>query len=113
MGLVPGSTGRILIGMGGNATGTNGLTIDCDNTRLGIGQTSPAYTLDVNGTARVVGTLYVPSHVAARSRVIAGAASPVETFVTWGDNTGWQYNFLGHSNRTSNVLTLTKIFEKS
>jgi hypothetical protein len=52
MGLVPNANGRIIIGMGGNATGTNGLTIDCDNTRLGIGQMNPAYALDVNGVAR-------------------------------------------------------------
>lgn len=108
MGMLAGILGKIVIGTGGNANAAQGLTIDTTNTRLGIGQESPAYTLDVNGNARVVGpTLYVPSYVAARSRVISGAASPVETYVTWGDNSGWQYNFLGHSNRTSNVLTLT------
>jgi hypothetical protein len=55
MGLVPATTGKIVIGMGANVTGSNGITIDTSNTRLGIGQTSPAYALDVTGTARVTG----------------------------------------------------------
>jgi hypothetical protein len=38
--------------------------------------------------------------------IYAGAASPNQTVTRWGDGTGWQYNFLGNSTRTSNVLTL-------
>jgi hypothetical protein len=38
--------------------------------------------------------------------IYAGAASPTQTSTRWGDGTGWQYNFLGNSTRTSNVLTL-------
>jgi hypothetical protein len=93
------------------------VTVDADNTvermrimdngNVGIGCNAPAYQLDVNGSARVAGpTLYVPAYVNARAKITYGAASPVETFTSWGDNSGWQYNFLGWSNRTSNVLTL-------
>jgi hypothetical protein len=38
--------------------------------------------------------------------IYAGAASPTQTSTRWGDGTGWLYNFLGNSTRTSNVLTL-------
>ena len=59
MGMLAGALGRIVIGTGGNANAAQGLTIDTDNTRLGIGQQSPAYTLDVTGTSRITSNLGV------------------------------------------------------
>lgn len=38
---------------------TNVLNVDTNNSRVGIGTTAPAYTLDVNGDIRAVGDLYV------------------------------------------------------
>ena len=38
--------------------------------------------------------------------IYQGAGSPNQTVTRWGDGSGWQYNFLGVSTRTSNVLTL-------
>jgi hypothetical protein len=54
MGLLAGTLNKIVIGTGGNANGAQGLTIDTNSTRVGIGQESPITTLDVNGglTAR-------------------------------------------------------------
>lgn len=49
--------------------------------------------------------LFLPSY-GPQTYIYAGAASPTETITRWGDGSGWQYNFLGNSSRTSNVLTL-------
>jgi hypothetical protein len=49
MGMLPSILGKIVIGTGGNVTGTNGLTIDTTNVRLGIGTHDPVTALDVNG----------------------------------------------------------------
>jgi len=124
MGLVPNANGRIIIGMGGNATGTNGLTVDCDNTRLGIGQESPAYTLDVNGTGQFKGVLRITEttgtttvsntantqpagacNVSVGSLTISHANNPGQSSIVFphSSNTGSDYGYITYMDDVSNT----------
>ena len=71
MGLLAGTLHKIVIGTGGNANGAQGLTIDTDTTRVGIGQESPAYTLDVTG----------PSNYTPATSATARFTTPASTWV--------------------------------
>jgi hypothetical protein len=77
---------------------------------VGINCNAPGYTFEVNGASRLNGNVNLPSFTAPslliNSIIRTGSASPVQSFTQWGDGTGWQYNFLGNSARTSNVMTL-------
>jgi hypothetical protein len=59
-----------------------------------------------NGALSGMSSLLVPSYAATASTVYAGSASPNTTITSWGDGSGWKFNFLGNTARTSNVLTL-------
>jgi hypothetical protein len=79
------------------------------NGNVGIGCNAPGFLLDVNGASRFSGNVNLPSFTYAssiNSSIRIGATSPVQTFIQWGDGSGWQYNYLGNSARTSNVMTL-------
>jgi hypothetical protein len=72
VGLYPGELGRIVIGTGASVTSgtTNGLTLNTVDARLGIANSNPTYTLDVNGTTRTtLGVVYGASEI---SRLILG-----------------------------------------
>jgi hypothetical protein len=107
----PTTLGNVLYANGQNfsATSTPNLFFDSVNTRVGIGCNAPGFLLDVNGVSRFSGNVNLPSFTYAssiNSSIRIGAASPVQTFIQWGDGSGWQYNYLGNSARTSNVMTL-------
>jgi hypothetical protein len=107
----PTTLGNVLYANGQNfsATSTPNLFFDSVNTRVGIGCNAPGFLLDVNGVSRFNGNVNLTSYTFAssiNSTIRAGTASPVQTFIQWGDSSGWQFNFLGNSARTSNVMTL-------
>jgi len=67
---------------------TDVLVVDKTNNRVGIGTTSPSYTLDVNGTGRFTGALEVDGIVTLGDEIKGGsgsAADPVFTFASDGD----------------------------
>jgi hypothetical protein len=107
----PTTLGNVLYANGQNfsATSTSNLFFDSVNTRVGIACNAPGFLLDVNGASRFSGNLNVPSFnysSSINSIIRIGAGSPVQTFIQWGDGSGWQYNYLGASSRTTNVMTL-------
>jgi hypothetical protein len=109
--VTPTTLGNVLYANGQNfsATSTSNLFFDSVNTRVGIGCNAPGFLLDVNGASRFNGNVNLTSFTFAssiNSTIRAGAASPVQSFIQWGDGSGWQFNFLGNSARTSNVMTL-------
>jgi len=74
---------------------TNILTADLANSRLGINNVSPAYSLDVTGTARVSGAATFSSSVSAlsldvisSSGVGSSTASGLARFITAGTTAG-------------------------
>jgi hypothetical protein len=107
----PTTLGNVLYANGQNfsATSTASLFFDSVNTRVGIGCNAPGFLLDVNGASRFSGNLNVPSFnysSSINSIIRIGASSPVQSFIQWGDGSGWQFNFLGASSRTTNVMTI-------
>ena len=56
------------------------------STGLGIGTTSPAYTLDVNGSARFCAT-------GGGIKFLDGGTSPNAGFFAFGDSSGWRVRF--------------------
>jgi hypothetical protein len=72
---------------------------------FGAGGTN-TFTISSNGALSGMTSLLVPSCAAIASTVYAGSASPNTTITSWGDGSGWKFNFLGNTARTSNVLTL-------
>ena len=60
---------------------TNILTADLANSRVGVNNASPSYSLDVTGTARVSGSVYLAT---ASGNVGIGTLSPGEELVVYG-----------------------------
>ena len=60
------------------------------------------------GALSGITTISLPSVAAAAavSTIYKAASSPDNTITSWGDGSGWRFNFLGNAARTSNVLTL-------
>jgi hypothetical protein len=60
------------------------------------------------GALSGITTISLPSVAAAAavSTIYKAVSSPDNTITSWGDGSGWRFNFLGNAARTSNVLTL-------
>ena len=78
-----GSNGQVQYNAAGAFAGATGLFYDSVNSRLGIGTTSPAYTLDVNGAINLTGTLY-QNGAPFSGMTYPPAGVPVSTGTAWG-----------------------------
>jgi len=68
-----------------NSSGTDILTVDIPNIRVGINDSTPSYTLDVGGSGRYTGTLYFGS--SAGSRIQPGTNGANDTINLVSDET--------------------------
>jgi len=96
----------------GTARITSNLVVGCNiSNATATSNTIGGMTLS-NSVMTVPTGLFLPwlnggqSGANPQTYIYAGGASPNQTITRWGDGSGWQYNFLGLSTRTSNVLTL-------
>jgi hypothetical protein len=78
------------------------------NGNVGIGCNAPGYTLHVNGSSRFTSNMVLPKNptTVLLTEIRADPTHPGLTSVTWGDGTGYYFNFTGASSRTTNVMTL-------
>jgi hypothetical protein len=86
---------------------TNGIYM-LSNGNVGLGCNSPGYTLHVNGSSRFTSNIVLPKNptTVLLTEIRADPTHPGLTSVTWGDGTGYYFNFTGASSRTTNVMTL-------
>ena len=102
-----GTVGRVLFQGAGNVLQQSGnLFWDATNNRLGIGTTSPANTLDVNGTARVSGTTTI-TPAALTGTAETSALDISQTWNTTGTPTAIKLNITDTaSNGNSRLLDI-------
>jgi fibronectin-binding autotransporter adhesin len=70
---------------------TDTLFVDASTDRVGINDSSPSYSLDVSGTARVTGLLHANAEIHATANV---ASTPVYTFAQYDTVGMWASSFL-------------------
>lgn len=80
---------------------------------VGINCNNPSFTLDVAGNARILstggagGSLTLQGQVGGIFGVLSvPSQSPSSLTFNWGDGTGWNAYFRGHSNRTIPIMTM-------
>jgi len=77
-----------------NSSGTNILTVDIPNARVGINDSTPSYSLDVNGTGRFTGDLSVDGTISGNGSGLTSLNASNITSGTFPDlfNAGTRYN---------------------
>ena len=88
--------------------GTEGMALT--STGLGIGTSSPAHKLDVNGVIRSIGNSDLPSSAGTNALYAGGFNSPYSGQIFIGDGSGWQY---GISKRSGGINTPLFVFQDS
>jgi hypothetical protein len=79
---------------------TNILTADLTNSRLGVNNTNPSYSLDLTGDARVGGSLIVTGNLTAQQFIVSSSVTYLtESFASgshkFGDSSDDNHNFTG------------------
>jgi hypothetical protein len=79
---------------------TNILTADLTNSRLGVNNTNPSYSLDLTGDARVGGSLIVTGNLTAQQFIVSSSVTYLtESFASgstkFGDTSDDNHNFTG------------------
>jgi hypothetical protein len=79
---------------------TNLLTADLTNSRLGVNNTNPSYSLDLTGDARVGGSLIVTGNLTAQQFIVSSSVTFLTTSFSsgstkFGDSSDDNHNFTG------------------
>ena len=79
---------------------TNLLTADLTNSRIGVNNTNPSYSLDLTGDARVGGSLIVTGNLTAQQFIVSSSVTYLtESFASgstkFGDSSDDNHNFTG------------------
>jgi hypothetical protein len=79
---------------------TNILTADLTNSRIGVNNTNPSYSLDLTGDARVGGSLIVTGNLTAQQFIVSSSVTYLtESFASgshkFGDSSDDNHNFTG------------------
>jgi fibronectin-binding autotransporter adhesin len=96
-----------------NSAGTGIFNIDTTNTRVGINNNAPAYTLDLNGTLNVTGATTLNSSLSITkvggqmlSLNQSDYASGTYNYIGFNDNTGSWKSYIGWSSSKDNIFRM-------